>query len=188
MSDYNLSSSKENRKSLLNILNRIIRIICRTGLNIATVFLIVDTVLIGLNVFLRYVFHISLMGAEEFVSASLTIIVMLSAPEVLRKSNHIGVDILTGLLTRKKAKIASVWSSITVLFVSIVLFTNGWKAMQLSKMIGSLTEGYLEIPVWSLQLFLPIGGLLLGLVAIEQIIKTLKKEAPNQNSIKVNKI
>lgn len=149
----------------------VVAVLCQAGLAIATVLLLLDTVLIGVNVILRYVFHAPFVGTEELVSASLLLIVMLSAPEVLRRGNHIGVDILIGLLSPSWTRLASLWASVAVLLVSVLLITNGWQSLQLSKLIGALTEGYIEIPVWALQLFLPIGGVLLALVAIEQIIK-----------------
>src|SRR5690625_5921240 len=81
--------------------------LCQVGLAIASVLLLLDTVLIGVNVILRYVFHAPFLGTEELVSASLILIVMLSAPEVLRRGNHIGVDILIGLLSPRWTRLRS---------------------------------------------------------------------------------
>src|SRR3546814_8248173 len=94
---------------------------------------------------------------------------MLSAPDVLRKNGHIGVDVLVGALPARFARWAAAWSSISVLMVAALLLVNGWKAVALSRMIGVLTEGHLELPVWTLQLFLPLGGVLLCLVATEML-------------------
>lgn len=155
----------------IDLYSGLINIVCKLGLNVATLLIILNTVLIGVNVVLRYVFHYSILGMEELVSASLTIIVMLSAPEVLRRNSHIGVDILIGFLSPFWVRVARVWSFVAVLAVSLLFIVNGWDAMQLSKLIGALTEGYMEIPVWILQLFLPLGGVLLALAAIEQLLK-----------------
>lgn len=51
--------------------------------------------------------------------------------------------------------------------------------MQLSKLVGVLTEGYIEIPVWTLQLFLPIGGVMMALVAIEQLFRPQVNNSDN---------
>lgn len=174
MSDKNLQTSIDNKASLMDLYSALVAKVCSLGLAIATLLLLFDTALVGVNIVMRYIFHHSILGTEELVSASLTIIVMLSAPEVLRRGSHIGVDILVDRLSLRYAKIAAVWSAISVLGVSVLLIINGWKAMQLSKMIGSLTEGYIEMPVWALQLFLPLGGLLLGLAAIELLFKPIK--------------
>lgn len=171
MSDLKNNQSRAAEPMLLRWYSGFVAIICQLGLAIATLLLLLDTILIGVNIILRYIFHAPFLGAEELVSASLILIVMLSAPEVLRRGNHIGVDILVGMLSPRWARWASIWASIAVLFVSALLITNGWKSMQLSKLIGALTEGYIELPVWALQLFLPLGGVFLALTAIEQILK-----------------
>src|SRR3546814_2448147 len=93
-----------------------------------------------------------IVGGDEFVAFTLTAIVMLSAPDVLRKNGHIGVDVLVGALPARFARWAAAWSSISVLMVAALLIVNGWKAVALSRMIGVLTEGHLELPVWTLQL------------------------------------
>ena len=158
MSDQNSLIGSKNSTDSANIYRRIVNSLCKLGLAVATVLLLACTALVGVNIIMRYGFHSSILGTEELVSAALTIIVMLSAPEVLRRHSHIGVDILVGLLPNRFKKIASIWSSALVLVVSAIL-------------IGVLTEGYIEIPVWTLQLFLPIGGLMMALVALEQLFK-----------------
>lgn len=166
---------------------QLVRGLCRLGLTIATILLLLCTLLIGINIILRYGFHSSILGTEELVSASLTLIVMLSAPEVLRRNNHIGVDILVGVLPHPLKRAAALWSTLVVLVVSALLIINGWQSMKLSKLIGVLTEGYLEIPVWALQLFLPIGGVLLALVAIERLFNPVLSDSI-EDSIKAGEI
>ncbi|HEY9572793.1 MAG TPA: TRAP transporter small permease [Pusillimonas sp.] len=158
---------------LLHAYGRIVGPLCKAALAIASVLIIVDLLLIGAAVLLRYVFSMPIVGGDEFVAFTLTAIVMLSAPDVLRKNGHIGVDVLVGALPARFARWAAAWSSISVLMVAALLIVNGWKAVALSRMIGVLTEGHLELPVWTLQLFLPLGGVLLGLVATEMLWRTL---------------
>lgn len=171
-----MSISRHNKNGhvghrLLQAYSCLVAGLCQLGLAIATVLLLLDTLIIGVNIVLRYLFHAPFLGTEELVSASLILIVMLSAPEVLRRGNHIGVDILVGMLSPRWARVASLWASVAVLLVAVLLITNGWKSMQLSRLIGALTEGYIEIPVWALQFFLPVGGVLLALAALEQIFR-----------------
>lgn len=148
---------------------RIVRFLCRVAFAFAAALVLLDLFLIGAAVVLRYVFTTALSGADEVVALSLTAIVMLAAPEIFRQNRHIAVDILLGALSPRGRLWAALWAAITVLAVALLLVLNGWNTVALSRMIGSLSDGYLEWPVWMLQLFLPIGGALLGLVAIEHI-------------------
>lgn len=163
--------------ALLRAYAGVIGLLCKIGMAIASVLILLDLLLIGGAVLLRYVFSSPVIGGDELVAFTLTAIVMLAAPDVLRRNGHIGVDVLIGMLSPRAARWAAIWSSISVLLVAALLIINGWKAVALSHMIGSLTEGHLELPVWTLQLFLPLGGLLLGLVALEMLWRTLAGSA-----------
>lgn len=158
---------------LLQAYGRAVGAICKTAMTLATILIIIDLVLIGAAVLMRYVFSAPIVWGDEIVSLSLTAIVMLAAPDVLRKNGHIGVDILVGKLKPKAAAWATLWSCVAVLSMSAILILNGWKTVALSKMIGRLTDGHLELPVWMLQLLLPLGGILLAIVAFEIIWRSL---------------
>lgn len=154
-------------RGLLRAYARIVGWLCQAALAISGVLLIADVVYIGAAVFMRYVLSSSLIGTEEVVAGTLTAIVLLGAPEVLRRNEHIGVDILTKAIPPRYALWAQTWALLSVLVVAVFLVVNGWQAVALSRMIGALTQGNLELPVWLLQLFLPLGGVLLALVAVE---------------------
>lgn len=159
---------------LLYYYGRFIMRICQFAMAIACVLLLVDLVLVGLAIPMRYVFSKPIIWADEVIALSLTSIVMLGAPEVLRRNGHIGVDILISHLSAKWLPWSQLWASLSVLSMTGILIFNGWHTAMFAKMIGSLTEGHLELPVWQLQLLLPIGGVLLLLVTIEQLWRSTR--------------
>ncbi|NYT37179.1 TRAP transporter small permease subunit [Allopusillimonas soli] len=161
---------------------RFVALACRAALGLASILVLADLLLIGCAVLLRYVFSSPIVGNDEIVASTLTALVMLAAPDVLRRNGHIGVDVLVGALPPRLATWASVWSCLSVLMVAALLIVNGWKAVTLSRTIGLLTEGHLEMPVWMLQLFLPLGGLLLALVAVELLWRALARPAAAQEA------
>ena len=61
------------------------------------------------------------------------------------------------------------FAAFAVLVVALILVRNGWETAMQSRQFGIVTEGQLEWPVWWLMLLLPLGGLLMGLVAIESL-------------------
>ncbi|MFT0534381.1 TRAP transporter small permease [Castellaniella hirudinis] len=152
---------------------RVVAGLSRLALGLASILIIIDLLLIGAAVLLRYVFSTAVLGGDELVGFSVTALVMLAAPDVLRRNGHIGVDMLVGCLPPRWARWAAAWSCVSVLLVASGLVVNGWKAVSLAHMIGQLTEGHLEVPIWALQLFLPMGGVLLGLVALELLWRAL---------------
>lgn len=160
---------------LLFYYGRFILRICQLSMAIACVLLLLDLLIVGLAIPMRYFFSKPIIWSDEVIALSLTSIVMLGAPEVLRRNAHIGVDILITRLSAKHLPWARLWASCSVLSMTVILIFNGWQTAMFSKMIGSLTEGHLELPVWLLQLLLPIGGLLLLLVTIEHVWRSCRQ-------------
>lgn len=127
--------------------------------------------LIAWAVVMRYVFGRPPVWTDEVVGFMLVGIVMLAAAQSLRRGEHIGVDILVTRLGARGRFWAQLWSSASVLAVSLILIVNGWRTAMFSRQLGILTEGNLEIPVYWLQLFLPLGGLMMLLVSLETLLR-----------------
>jgi TRAP-type C4-dicarboxylate transport system permease small subunit len=123
------------------------------------------------GVIMRYVFNSAPTWVDDTVGYMLVGIVMLAAATTLRQGSHISVDILTTKLTGKRRRIADAWSMLAVLVFSIVLIVDGWQTAMFSKMLGLNTTGNVEIPVFWLQLLMPIGGVLLLLASIEGLLR-----------------
>lgn len=157
----------------LNACHRMVTRLVGAAFALATLMVLVDLCLLGVSVVARYVLDAPIVWSDEIVALSLAAITMLAAPRVLLERGHIEVDILTGQARGRLALVIRLWSSLAVIAVALLLIGNGWKTAMFSKMIRLLTEGYLELPLWMLQLLLPLGGALLLPVALVQIAETL---------------
>jgi TRAP-type C4-dicarboxylate transport system permease small subunit len=156
------------------VLERLARFI--GALNAAAVALsaagvLVSLALIAWAVVMRYVFNRAPVWADEVVGFLLVGIVMLAAAQSLRRGEHIGVDLLTSKLGPRGQRWAQAWSSLSVVVVSLILVVNGVQTAMFSRKLGILTEGHLEIPVYWLQLLLPVGGAMMLLVALETLLR-----------------
>lgn len=127
--------------------------------------------LIGWSVVMRYAFNRPPLWVDEVVGFLLVAIVMLAAADVLRRGEHIGVDVLTGQLRGRRQRWAQAWSSLATLAAALILVVNGWQSAMFSRSLGIVTEGQLELPVFWLMLLLPLGGLLLMLTAAEALLR-----------------
>jgi len=145
-----------------------VMLICNTAFAIATVLVLVDLGLLGISIFARYMANSPITWGDELVALSLTAITVLAAPKVLLDKGHIEVDIITGSATGRLYVVIRLWSSVAVFLVAMLLIFNGWSLAMFSRLIGLLTEGHLELPLWMLQLLLPLGGILLLPVIILQ--------------------
>lgn len=162
----------------LRLLGRGIRLVNGAALAASAAGVLVSLALIGWAVLMRYVFNRPPVWVDEVVGFLLVGIVMLAAADVLRRGEHIGVDLFTANLGPRAKLWAQFWSSASVLAVAVILIVNGWRTAMFSKMLGIVTEGHLELPVYLLMLLLPLGGLLLLLTAVEALVRLARGAPP----------
>ena len=148
---------------------RAVRLLTDGAMALAAIGTLVSLALIGWAVVMRYGFNAAPVWVDDAVGFMLTAIVMLAAAQVLRRGEHIGVDLFTERLSQQNARWAHMWSFLAALVVALILVFNGWETAMQSRQFGIVTEGHIEWPVWWLMMLLPLGGLLLALVAIEAL-------------------
>lgn len=120
---------------------------------------------------MRYGFNRPPAWVDDTVGFLLVGIVMLGAAQTLRRGEHIGVDLLTSRLSPRARRWADAWASLAALVASLVLVVNGWNTAMFSRQLGIVAEGNVEIPVFWVQLLLPLGGLMMALVALEALAR-----------------
>lgn len=155
----------------MKVLAMAVRMVNGLGLGLSAAAVLVSMVLIGWSVVMRYVFNAAPVWVDETIGMLLVAIVSLATADVLRRGGHIGVDIITNRLRGRGRRAAAVWSCVCVILSAIVLLVNGWETAMFSRMLGVVTEGYLELPLYWLMLFVPLMGLLLLLTALETLLR-----------------
>ncbi len=156
---------------MLERLARLIGALNAAAMALSAAGVLVSLALITWAVVMRYAFNRAPVWADEVVGFMLVGIVMLAAAQCLRRGEHIGVDLLTARLSPRGKAWAQAWASLSVVVVSVILIVNGWQSAMFARKLGILTEGNLEIPVFWLQLFLPLGGVMMLLVALEALAR-----------------
>jgi len=157
--------------AVLRALGRGIGAVNGAALAVSAASVLVSLALIGWAVLMRYAFNRAPVWVDEVVGFLLVGIVMLAAADVLRRGEHIGVDLFTAHLGGRLRLWVQAWSSLSVLAVALILIVNGWQTAMFSKMLGIVSEGHLELPVYLLMLLLPLGGLLMLLTAAEALLR-----------------
>ncbi|HSB24813.1 MAG TPA: TRAP transporter small permease [Burkholderiaceae bacterium] len=125
--------------------------------------------LIAWAVVMRYAFNRAPVWVDDLVGLMLVAIVMLAAAQVLRRGEHIAVDVFTEKLSGRAARWAQALAAAAAGLVAVILIVNGWQTAMQSRQFGIVTEGRLEWPVWMLMLLLPLGGALMALVSVEAL-------------------
>jgi TRAP-type C4-dicarboxylate transport system permease small subunit len=158
-------------RGALGLIGRGVGALAQGAMALSALGVLVSLGLIVYSVVLRYAFNRPPVWVDDVVGFLLVGTVMLAAAHTLRMGEHIGVDILTERLGPRGRRWAEAWGMAAVVVVSLILIVNGWNTAMFSKMLGILTAGEVEAPLYLLQLLLPLGGLLMLLVALEALLR-----------------
>ncbi|MBE7419999.1 MAG: TRAP transporter small permease [Ideonella sp.] len=153
----------------LRALGRVVSALTAAAAALAAAGVLASLALIGWAVVMRYAFNRAPVWVDDLVGLMLVAVVMLAAAQVLRRGEHIAVDVLTDTLTGRAERWARALSVAAAALVAMMLIVNGWQTAMQSRQLGIVTEGRLEWPVWLLMLLLPAGGVLMALVCIESL-------------------
>jgi len=135
---------------------------------VACLLLLAITFLIGLDVLLRNLGTDGIAASNELSEDALYLITMLAAPGLLRRGQHIRVDILLRMIPEKLGW-AMEWLGDAIGFLCCLIFIwYGARATVASYLAGSLSIKTIIFPEWWILLPMPICFLL---VAIEFIFR-----------------
>ena len=162
----------------LRVYSRVVAALVGAAIVLAGAALLVSFALICWAVVMRYAFNAAPVWVDDVVGFLLVAVVMLSAAQTLRRGEHIGVDLLVARLSSTGRRWALAWAAFATVLISAVLVVKGWDAALFAKTLGLVTEGALEWPSWLLMLFVPLGGVLLLLAALESFWRALAGAPP----------
>jgi TRAP-type C4-dicarboxylate transport system permease small subunit len=132
--------------------------------------------LIGGAVIARYALGMPQPWMEKVGGWIVIVIACLSAAEVQRRGEHIGVDTFTERLRGGWKRASDAVGVLSVAAVAAVLVVAGWEAIEFSLLVGMMTEVG-GIPAWCVQVALPVGAALLLAVALGQAASVLRGRA-----------
>lgn len=153
------------------LLSQLVYWMVTIAMSISAASVLVALALISYAVLARYVLGQPSLWINDVVTFLLVGIVMLGAAAALREGRHLGVDLFTERLQGRRQRGAQAWSMSAVLLVALYLVVDGWQTAMFSKMLGMTTLGYVEIPLFWLQLLIPLGGVMLLLVCLDSLLR-----------------
>lgn len=156
--------------------DRLSRLLSDIGIAISGVAMLVSLALVVYGVVLRYAINRPQTWLDEMVGYLLVATVMLGAADALRQREHIAIDIVTGRLNAGKRFWVAVLAMLAVAATALLFIVEGWGAVAFSKMVDMRSTGYLDMPIWTMQLLIPIGGAILLLNALTLLGRLLVKD------------
>lgn len=150
---------------------RAIRILTDAAAAVAAASVLVMLALVSYSVAMRYLLNAPKPWVDEVVGFLLVGSVMFAVAEALRRGEHISIDLLTEKLGPRAKRAAAVFGLLAVLATAAALAWEGWETVAFARMLGLMTEGYVTLPLWLLQLMIPLGGALLLLACLAELLR-----------------
>jgi TRAP-type C4-dicarboxylate transport system permease small subunit len=146
-----------------------VRVLCRIAMAGAVLLLAGIFSLIIYSVLMRYFAGRPQPWIDEAIGWLLVGSVMLSIPEVQRRGDHIGIDVVTRAVSERMRKALMLGGLAMVLGSALVFTREGIEMVSFSRMINVLSNQIPEVPLWIVQGFVPVGFGLMAMVALMQI-------------------
>jgi len=149
------------------------RLTYTTGL-IAGFCLLAMTLMVTMDVTLRYGFNAPTKWANEFSAYLAVLVIFLGISYVLRENAHIRVDVFVRKLPKRVHDWIKVITSIALLTYIIILFHLTWDVFVMNFTINKTSFTAMDVPIWPIQAFIPLGLAIMGLLLIHHIYAEAK--------------
>lgn len=117
------------------------------------------TLVLSVNIVLRYFFSANTSWAEEFIRYMMIWITFIGSSICFRRSIHVGVDFLIDYLPPKGKKIMQLVINIAAIVFMIFLIKFGFDLVQFSIGTGQISPS-LQIKTFWVYLAIPVGAIL----------------------------
>jgi TRAP-type C4-dicarboxylate transport system permease small subunit len=151
-------------------LERAVGIVSRVAIALAGAACLTTLGMVSYAIIMRYFFNQPQSWTDETVGWLVVMTVMLAIPEAQRRGEHIGVDALTEKLGPRGKRWAAMVGVATVAIVAYLFLTEGIETVTFTRMIGIVSNVLPEVPLWAVQALVPIGGALLLMVTVAQLL------------------
>ncbi len=135
--------------------------------------IIFTSLLLFVNVVLRYVFMKPIYWAEELVRYLMVWLIFIGASQVTSWGGHVGVDILPRFLSKRGNLILAFAVNVVCIAFCIVLAYYSFGQMLRVKNAQQVSPA-LEIPMWLAYAAIPAGSVLMLIRYIQQIFLRLR--------------
>ena len=153
----------------IHLLDNFDYLLCRTGMILGSLLVLVTILIVVYSVFMRYVINTPQTWTDELVGYFLVATVMFGVAETLRKNDHIAVDLISAKLNSKNRRYVNIWGMIAVILLSMAMFYSSYQMVGFSYSVNLISDGYVEVPMWIPQFSLLIGYGFLLLSALNRL-------------------
>ena len=125
----------------------------------------------------RYFFIRPTTWASELSQLCLIWGCMIGMPQLMKARQHITVTAVTSLLSMSVRRTAEFCALVCVLAFSVIVAVYGWDIFHESFVRGRTTGSLLNMPIWIVELAIPVGFFLLSVQTVVEIVRLMRGDA-----------
>jgi len=160
-----------------NKINHLIDLIIDFMAVIGRLLLVAITILVFVDIITLKLFDYSLSWIFEVNEYSLLFITFLGAAFVLRRDEHIKLDLVLNLLSNKQRRIVEIVNSFIGMIISLIVTVAGFIATMSLYERNIISEGVISIPRYLIVIIIPIGLLFITIQFFRIMMQRLKNTA-----------
>lgn len=134
------------------------------------------SIIIFVQVVMRYVFNDSLSWSEELSRYLLIWMVNIGISYAVKKKCHVRITALDTMLPQRFKKILDIFSSLLVLCFAGTVMYLGYLVVAFNQKMGQVSQAMEFLPVWIVYLAVPIGFALTCFRTIQNLLTPDKPE------------
>lgn len=136
--------------------------------------LIITSILVFIQVVLRYAFNISLVWSEEIARYLIIWFILIGSSIAVREKAHASVDAVVEFLPLLPKRIFSILANLTGIVFCFVLIWSGWTTVTTVIEFGNVTPA-IGLPMAIPYLSLPVGGGLMLIRFLQLLVDDFKR-------------
>lgn len=138
---------------------------------VVVVSLLLASLVVVINVLLRYLFNSGIVGSEELVRYLIIGLTFIGSSTLILRNEHLTMDALVNALPARILAVVNVLASIVGIAFSVALFVYSISVIQNLRFTTSVA---LQIPAYIPYLSIPLGALL----TVVRFVQRMAVEAP----------
>jgi C4-dicarboxylate transporter DctQ subunit len=142
-------------------------------------FLLVAVLLVAGQIVGRSLFGFGVSGLYEIATYCAVYSVFFTTSLAIKQNAHIRIDILNAIVSPGKAFLLELFAMVVLAVVSGFIAYSGWLVVEESHMLNEQTLGTISMPVWAIQLILPISGGLMFMRSVQRFAYLVKQGPAN---------
>lgn len=140
------------------------------------------SIIIGIQVFMRYVLKSSLSWSEELARYMFIWMIYIGISYGVKKDKHVKIEAVLTVLSSFWQKVLLIISDLLFLFFAVIIVIKSFEVSNTIQNLGQLSPG-MELPMWIVYMAVPVEFSLVCIRLIQSLIRKIRNFSEKTDSV-----